>query len=156
MDFESSIEEFISLSNTYNVKHILVGGAAVNYYGFNRHSQDIDFWIKTDEENLLNLKSVLKDMGYLFDQFPIQVAKKEMNISVKISSVMELELITSISLDADFDTAYELAEISKTPNRGENFRIINYQHLIANKKRTARTKDQLDIIELEKINKNKS
>jgi hypothetical protein len=31
---------------------ILVGGGAVNFHGFQRHSADIDFWIDVSEENL--------------------------------------------------------------------------------------------------------
>lgn len=47
----------------------MVGGGAVNFYGYQRHSADVDFWIDTTSENLVALRDTLNDMGYEFDDF---------------------------------------------------------------------------------------
>jgi hypothetical protein len=45
--WEENIDEFISLANKHKVKMLMVGGAAVNFHGYQRHSADVDFWIET-------------------------------------------------------------------------------------------------------------
>jgi hypothetical protein len=42
--WNENIEQFISLSNKYNVRMLMVGGGAVNFHGYQRHSADVDFW----------------------------------------------------------------------------------------------------------------
>ncbi len=44
---------------------LLVGGGAVNFYGFQRHSADVDFWIDTKKDNLNRLLEVFNEMGSL-------------------------------------------------------------------------------------------
>ena len=60
---------FLKLSNQYEVRMLMVGGGAVNFHGYQRHSADVDFWIDTSEENLARLVLVLKEMGYKIDDF---------------------------------------------------------------------------------------
>ena len=45
--WEKNIDEFISLANKHTVRMIMVGGGAVNFHGYQRHSADVDFWIET-------------------------------------------------------------------------------------------------------------
>ncbi|NCA85753.1 MAG: hypothetical protein EOM83_09275 [Clostridia bacterium] len=42
---------------------ILVGGNAVNYYGYKRHSSDIDFWIDNSHQNLDKMLNALRELG---------------------------------------------------------------------------------------------
>ena len=51
MKWEKNIDEFVLLTNKYQVQMILVGGGAVNFHGYQRHSADVDFWINTSEDN---------------------------------------------------------------------------------------------------------
>lgn len=41
----------------------MVGGGAVNFHGYQRHSADIDFWIETTQENFNKLVRVFNEMG---------------------------------------------------------------------------------------------
>lgn len=46
---DSLDNEFLNLLNTFkalNVKYIVVGGFCTNFYGYNRTTGDIDFWIE--------------------------------------------------------------------------------------------------------------
>ena len=47
-----------------NVDFILVGGYAVNYYGYTRTTGDIDLWLKPDNDNRDRLISVLIKEGF--------------------------------------------------------------------------------------------
>src|ERR1051325_1724375 len=43
--------EFLECLNRAGVDYLLVGGFAVNYYGYHRFTEDIDFWIGAWDEN---------------------------------------------------------------------------------------------------------
>lgn len=132
---------------------ILVGGGAVNFHGYQRHSADVDFWISTDPENLKMLVKVFQEMELEFTAFPEKVKNQEQNISVKFSPVgLDLELITKFEIGKTFEQAYEdsvVVEIKQKPIH--KWRVLNIDDLITSKKRAARPKDLLDIIELEKL-----
>ena len=74
---------------------LLVGGGAVNFHGYQRHSADVDFWIETEDENLNNLIKTFQEMVFDIDDFPKEVRKRNKNVSIKFSSEdLDLELIT--------------------------------------------------------------
>ena len=81
--WEQNIDEFITLANKHGVRMLMVGGSAVNFHGYNRHSADVDFWLETTEENFKKLVLVFNEMGYELNDFPEKVKKQEQNISIK-------------------------------------------------------------------------
>ena len=148
---------FLKLSNQYKVRMLMVGGGAVNFYGYQRHSADVDFWIDTTEENLSKLVLVLKEMGYKIDDFPESVKKQEQNISLKFSPLsIFIELITCFSINKNFEEAFNESEFM-TINDEEiyKWRVLNYEDLIISKIKSGRPKDLLDIQELQKIKNQK-
>jgi predicted nucleotidyltransferase len=46
------------------VSFILVGGYAVNYYGYNRVTGDMDVWLQPDNSNKKLLLTALKQLGF--------------------------------------------------------------------------------------------
>jgi hypothetical protein len=136
----------------------MVGGGAVNFHGYRRHSADVDFWIRTSEENLKKLIRVFNSMGYEIDHFPDEVLKQKQNISVKFSPVepLNLELITRFSVNKSFDEIYNNADISIIEKQGKKIKVkvMSYDDLIMSKIKSNRPKDLLDIQELERINNN--
>ena len=103
LNFEEDVWMFISLAQKYQVRMLMVGGGAVNFYGYQRHSADVDFWIDTTPSNLLALRNALNELGYEFDDFPEDVKNGQQNISIKISPVIDIELITSFNPGRSFD-----------------------------------------------------
>ena len=83
LNFEEDVWMFISLAQKYQVRMLMVGGGAVNFYGYQRHSADVDFWIDTTPSNLLALRNALNELGYEFDDFPEDVKNGQQNISIK-------------------------------------------------------------------------
>jgi len=63
MKWGKNIEKFIKLANKHQVKMIMIGGGAVNLYGYQRHSADVDFWIGVTQQNMDKLKDVFDEMG---------------------------------------------------------------------------------------------
>lgn len=154
--WERNIDQFISLANKYKVKLLMVGGAAVNFHGYQRHSADVDFWIDATEENFKKLISVFNEMGYEIDDFPQTVKNKEQNISIKFSPVdLNLELITNFSVNKTFDEALEQSEVViVNDNEFLRYNVLSLEDLIISKIKANRAKDLLDIQQLREINKN--
>ena len=133
----------------------MVGGGAVNFYGYQRHSADVDFWIETTQENFRKLVAVFQELGYDIEDFPTAVKNREQNISIKFSPVdLDLELITNFSVNKSFDEAYndsETVEVNDTVYLKWN--VLSLDDLITSKVKANRPKDLLDIMQLKEINK---
>ena len=154
--WEQNIDEFITLANKHGVRMLMVGGSAVNFHGYNRHSADVDFWLETTEENFKKLVLVFNEMGYELNDFPEKVKKQEQNISIKFSPVdLNLELITNFSINKSFEQAYEDSEkVTVNDKPFLRWNVLSYEDLITSKIKASRPKDLLDIQQLKEI-KNK-
>jgi hypothetical protein len=154
--WEQNIDEFITLANKHGVRMLMVGGSAVNFHGYNRHSADVDFWLETTEVNFKKLVLVFNEMGYELNDFPEKVKKQEQNISIKFSPVdLNLELITNFSVNKSFEQAYEDSEkVTINDKPFLRWNVLSYDDLITSKIKANRPKDMLDIQQLQEI-KNK-
>ena len=155
-EWSTAIENFIELATKHNVRMLMVGGVAVNFHGYQRHSADVDFWIDTSSENFKKLVAVFQEMGYDIDDFPVLVKKRQQNISVKFSPVdFDLELITNFSVNKTFEEAYQQRETATLERNNKTliWHVISLEDLITSKIKSSRLKDLLDIQQLQKINK---
>ncbi|MGB3345567.1 MAG: hypothetical protein WBA61_16780 [Aequorivita sp.] len=153
-EWNTAIENFIFLAAKYKVKMLMVGGAAVNFHGYQRHSADVVFWLETSPGNFKNLLLVFQEMGYDIHDFPDEVKEKKQNISVKFSpSDLDLELITNFSVNKSFEEAYaqsEKVEMQRN-NKVLIWRVLSLEDLIMSKIKSDRAKDLLDVQQLQKI-----
>lgn len=152
-DWDSNILTFLELCNKHDVRMLMVGGGAVNFHGYQRHSADVDFWLETTNENLLKLIRVLNEMGYEVNDFPESVKNQEQNISMKFSPTsIAIELITRFSVNRSFDQAYNEAEIAQVEGYPLlKWNVLNFDDLITSKIKSSRAKDLLDIQELKRL-----
>lgn len=151
--WEENIDSFLTLAAKHKVRMLLVGGGAVNFYGYQRHSADVDFWIDTQAENLKKLVSVFKEMGYELNELPSSVKRQEQNISIKFSPIdLDVELITRFDVNKPFDEAYQASEEVIIDNsKLLKYNVLSLDDLITSKVKAGRMKDKLDIIELKRI-----
>lgn len=77
LDFSERVRKFLQAANKNKLKMILVGGGAVNFYGYQRHSADIDFWIEISPDNVQKLLKTLQEMGFPIQELPDSVKKGE-------------------------------------------------------------------------------
>lgn len=66
MALESGSEEMLLLLKTFEankVEYLIVGGFAVNRYGYKRTTGDIDFYLKDTKDNRAKLIEALAAMG---------------------------------------------------------------------------------------------
>ena len=156
--WEENIDEFITAANKNKVRMLMVGGSAVNFHGYQRHSADVDFWIEPTKENFKNLITTFNEMGYEIEDFPEKVKNKEQNISIKFSPLdLNLELITNFSVNKSFEEAYNDSEkviVNDKPFLRWN--VLSFEDLITSKIKANRPKDLLDIQQLQEIKNRKS
>lgn len=153
--WENNINEFIQYSNKHQVRMLMIGGGAVNFHGYQRHSADVDFWIDVSKNNLKKLIKVFRDLKYDIVDFPKEVYEKKQNISIKFSPIdLNLELITKFDVNKTFDEAFkDSIEAQIEGNSLLKWNVLSLDDLITSKIKSGRNKDLLDIKELQKINK---
>lgn len=148
-NFPERLDQFIKTACKNQVKMILVGGGAVNFHGYQRHSADVDFWVEVSEQNLERLLQTLQEMNFHISDFPKEVKSGKQNVSIKISPVLELELITSFNPGKSFEEAYNESVIVEKEN--SNYRVLSFNDLIISKISTDREKDKMDVEELHRL-----
>ncbi|HTE12085.1 MAG TPA: nucleotidyltransferase [Chitinophagaceae bacterium] len=146
---DEDLIHFWTILNKYSVQYIMVGGFAVNLYGYTRATTDIDLLLKDDLLNRQSLAKAFSELGYgdiSFEQ--LQFVPGWTNFY--IGTGVQLDIMTSLKgVDISFDECLHMAPVAEIDGVMVPFLHIN--HLIDNKKSVNRLKDQIDVIELEKI-----
>jgi len=151
--WKESVDQFIALAEKHSLKIIMVGGGAVNFYGYQRHSADVDFWLEPSEQNFEVLLSIFKEMGYVIENIPEKVKNQEQNISIKFyPDDLDIELITNFTISKSFEEAYNDSVRVIQEDLNLAWHVISFNDLIESKERANRPKDLLDILELKKAN----
>jgi predicted nucleotidyltransferase len=136
----------------FNVRYITIGGFAVNIYGYNRATGDIDIYLDDTKENRINLRNAFIEIG-LGDFESIETMQFIPGwTDFTLSYGLRLDIMTSVKglENKSFDTLLESATVVMIDDVPVKF--IDYDNLIIAKKATNRTKDILDIEELNKLN----
>lgn len=150
---DDELLNFWRVLNRNNVRYIMVGGFATRFHGFNRATDDLDIWLDDTVKNRKNLRKSFSELNY--GDFPSLETMEFIPgwTTFYISDIIELDIMTKMKglEDYTFDQCLDLASVAELEGISVPFLHIN--QLIANKKAVDRPKDQVDIIELEKIKK---
>jgi predicted nucleotidyltransferase len=145
--------QFWKSLNKYEVAFMMVGGFAVRFNGYNRATDDLDIWLKDDVRNRKNFRKAYAESGY--GDFPSFETMQFVPgwTQFYVGDGIVLDIMTSMKglENKSFDECFEKARVADLDGILVPFLHIN--DLLANKKAVARPKDQLDVIELEKIKK---
>ena len=132
------------------VDYILVGGWAVNMYGYIRATVDLDIWILADMANAQRVYAALGEFGApIADVKPEDFAEDGIIFQIGVAPC-RIDIITRISGVAYADAVKRA--VSKEID-GIAVKVISIEDLIANKKASGRTKDLADVEVLERIGK---
>ena len=149
----SQIIEIWKFFSIHKVKYLTIGGFAVNIHGYGRNTGDIDIFIEDTIENRENLRIALKNAG-IGDyeniktmQFIPDWTDISLNFDLRLDIMTSVKGLENNTFEQLLEKAY-ITEINDVP-----VYFLDYDNLIKAKKATNRLKDQLDIEELEKINK---
>lgn len=150
-------EEVFKALNRGKIRYLVIGGVAVNLYGFTRLTMDLDLLIALDEANRWKCFEILKKLGFKAEK-PGLARKlllgeyKAKGIRVVTYRRKELELVDIfIESPIDFEKAYKKRKIFKAGRTAIS--TVPYATLIAMKKKLKRDRDLMDAGNLERIRK---
>jgi hypothetical protein len=133
------------LLKEYDVRYLLIGGYAVNYYGYVRATGDMDIWIAMHPDNAEKVVAVLKAFGFDHPDISADLFLQENKILRMGVPPVRLEITTSISGVA-FDECYRTRVVDELD--GVEVNLIDLENLKKNKRASGRPKDKVDFEKL--------
>jgi len=152
----SEVLAFLQAFNYLQVKYLVVGGYAVNHYGYNRTTSDIDIYVKDSLENRKAMIEALEKLGYGRMEELLRVPLLAGYCEIMMDDGMYIDLMSDIpGLDSiDFDIQFDRKTLTEVD--GILIPFISFQDLLINKEKTGRTKDKDDFEQLSKIKRDMS
>jgi hypothetical protein len=139
-------KEFLRLLNSNSVRYLLIGGYAINFYGYSRNTQDLDVWVAIAPENAAKIAVSLHAFGFL-DATGDLFLEKSRVVRMGVPP-MRIELLTTIS-GVEFEGCYARRHIERIDEI--EVPIISPEDLRTNKLAAGRLKDLVDAERLEKL-----
>ena len=147
MHFTEDMKELIEAFENHEVQYVLVGGYAVNFYGYVRSTQDIDFLVMPSLENAQNLMKALSDFGFGGAGIPQEYFEREgtaVHLGVEPNRI---DLLTSLKGITNV-TIFE--NVERVEFGGVLLNMIAYDDLLAAKRHSERPRDLADVDELQR------
>jgi hypothetical protein len=136
-------KEFLKSLGAHNARFMLIGGYAVNAFGYVRNTVDMDIWIASDPDNLRRVLNAIRDFG--FPAAPDDLLH-EANAMVRMGvPPLRIEVLRTIS-GVEFEDCWQ----RRVTIEDDDLRIpaISLEDLKLNKLASGRKKDLLDLDEL--------
>jgi hypothetical protein len=147
---------FLVCARQHGLRYLLIGGYAVNYYGYNRNTADMDVWLAPDNKNKEAFINTLLCMNYRENEVaPLRNEDFTKPFVGTIgSSDAILDVLTVVHHSISFDEAEKQKNIYEI-QPGVFLDIVPYEILKEMKLRSHREKDMFDIARLEEIRSQK-
>jgi len=97
-------KEFLKLLKAHDVRFLLVGGYAVNAFGYIRNMVDIDIWIAATPENQTRVVQAIREFG--FAATPLNVLDGPKAMLRMGNPPLRIEVLKTIS-GVEFDNCWE-------------------------------------------------
>lgn len=126
--------------NESGARYVVIGGFAVNYYGYPRGTADIDLLVESSADNLMKVKEAL---SFLPDNAVRLVSISDMQEYgvLRIADEVVVDILKEIN-----GVKYEHAEIEKSEHNGVVIPVAAVKTLIKTKELSARPRDKDDIV----------
>lgn len=153
-NWDKNISSFIQLANNHEVRMIMVGSWAANYYGHKGHASGVHFWIEDTSKNLNKIMLVLKELKSELVGFSFPEINRKQDVSITFSPTSPtLELIANFVADKSFSWAYDdSVETSLQQNTGVKWKVLALEDLIVSKAKSQNPHDIVDFLALKRIN----
>ncbi len=162
-----SVEAIVKALNGAKVKYLVVGGLAVNAYGYERLTRDVDLVIGLERENIIRGLRALMAIGYNL-RIPVTPSSSRIRRCVKSwrreKNMVVLQLWSDVHRRTPVDVfVYEPFDFDKEFARAIRERvagripatIVSYKTLLALKKAAGRSQDLTDIQKLRKLDRHR-
>jgi predicted nucleotidyltransferase len=146
------MKDLLVIMERHEVEYVLVGGFAVNFYGYIRTTQDIDILVNPTIKNARKMVNALEEFGFGSDGVPTKYFETEgtaIHMGVEPNRIDLLTNLTGISNKEIFQRK------EKVEFENIFLNIISLEDLLACKKKSNRFKDLADADELERMLKGK-
>jgi predicted nucleotidyltransferase len=146
------IENLLRSLNDADVRYVIIGATAFAAHGWVRATADVDLFVATDEANLARLRETLSRFGYDvtdasvedFRRFKILLRQYDLPLDIHpfVAGVDDFERVWERRVVAD------LGEV-RAP-------FASLEDLIAMKRAAGRPRDREDLLELERLRRERS
>ncbi len=150
MRLTQDMKELIEAFERHEVSYVLVGGFAVNFHGYVRSTQDIDFLVMPSPENARNVMKALEDFGFGGAGIPPEYFEREGTVVHLGVEPNRIDLLTTL-LGVPNGRIFENAE--RADFGGITLNIISFTDLLSVKRHSERPRDLADADELEKVHR---
>lgn len=144
------------------IEYVLIGGIAVNLWGIERATGDIDVALAMDSTNVLNFVQAMKELG-MVPKVPVdpkeladpeKLAEWKETKNMKVFSFIHPDnpyvlIDVMINNPLDFKAIYDRRAVFKY--KGTGLSVVSVDDLIALKKEAGREQDLSDIAALRKF-----
>lgn len=136
------------------VRFVLVGGLAVNAWGYLRATRDVDVVPDPSAENLARLGALLKELGgkvdvggRLLDSAAISTFLRTGDRTLVVTGLGRVDVLQGLPQIPPFDVLD--AEASSVDMEGLVLRVCSLDHLLSMKRASERPRDRDDVEALE-------
>ncbi|HAZ28873.1 MAG TPA: hypothetical protein DCY48_03825 [Candidatus Magasanikbacteria bacterium] len=138
------------------VRYLIVGGVAVNLYGYNRTTGDIDVLLALEKNNLEKVAMIMDRLGYT-ERLPVGLKelrdKKKVKKWIKEKGMTAYTFISSKKPQLDLDILVDYSFSFKKYFDKRAFieiwdmkvPVVSFNDLVSMKKKAGRDKDLLDV-----------
>lgn len=144
------MRDLLRFFESHSVRYVIVGGFAVNYYGYVRTTQDIDLLVYPSPKNARNVMAALADFGFGGAGIPREYFEREGSAIHLGVEPNRIDILTHLE---GIENGVIFANMQRLEYEGMAVNIIALPDLLAAKRSSARLKDRADVEELEKIGK---
>lgn len=148
------LRELLSRLAAAEIRFVLVGGLAVNTWGYIRATRDIDLVPDPDAENLAKLNEVLVAVGgkvnvdgRLLDSAAIKTFLRTGDLTVVVTDLGRVDVLQGLPQVPTF--AVLDAAATNVKLEGTHVRVCSLEHLLAMKRASERPRDRDDLEALE-------
>ncbi|MEO8853097.1 MAG: hypothetical protein ABI359_04915 [Ginsengibacter sp.] len=143
---------FFSCAQENKVRYMIIGGYAVNYYGYNRNTGDLDIWMAPTNENKLAFIQTLLCLNYSEDEVaPLYQKDFTQPFVTTISGDgPTIDFLTVVHFSLSYDEAESKKEVYEIVP-GIFINITPYDFLINMKLKARRDKDLWDVARLDEL-----
>ncbi|MGH7179310.1 MAG: DUF6036 family nucleotidyltransferase [Tepidisphaeraceae bacterium] len=145
---DGDFKAFLESLNSAKIRYLVLGGYAVNYYGYHRSTDDLDVWVAVDSENAHRLSNVLQSFGgFRASEVPSSMFIERGKIFMFGRVPWRVDVLTGSS-GIEFEQCYS-RRVTATLD-GVTIPVLALEDLRANKLASGRNKDLADLDNLPK------
>ncbi|MDA8019857.1 MAG: nucleotidyltransferase [Thermoanaerobaculia bacterium] len=147
LSLTSDMRDLLEIFKSRKVEYVVVGGFAVNFYGYVRNTQDLDVLVFPSVKNAGRVMQALEEFGFGDAGIPQELFERRGSAIHLGVEPNRIDLLTKLE---GVDTEQIRHGVRQVDLDGCRVRMVSLEVLLEAKRRSSRAKDQADVEELER------